>query len=350
MDQINPYEISSEEMAAALLAVRPGFTDRQLVALAEMFAAPHGLRGAPAGQYSDVLGNIGGKLTKYFGKVPHPQYHLYWLAYQTRRGRATFWHLRENVVDALSRLGWFEQPRLAERNFDVGGRVALARDVVSELSNSARKLLVVMAGAPSCELGASEVAKAMGWKHFIAANGAMGKIGRVFYEKLGHPDGLDAGEFEWWHVLATGRVEPERGFVWRLRPYVVEALVSSTGAEFEGNSHADASLEPPVGVEVPASRQVLISEIQRDEAVKRWVLRNACGRCEACGCSAPFVGKDGFPYLEVHHLKTLATGGSDRVSNAVALCPNCHRGLHHGATASTVLDEIYLRLNRLIRE
>ena len=42
----------------------------------------------------------------------------------------------------------------------------------------------------------------------------------------------------------------------------------------------------------------------------------------------PFLKINGARYLEVHHLKRLADGGSDTIENAVAVCPNCHRELH----------------------
>ena len=42
-----------------------------------------------------------------------------------------------------------------------------------------------------------------------------------------------------------------------------------------------------------------------------------------------FLNGRGTPYLEVHHVKTLAEGGADTIDNAVALCPTCHRALHH---------------------
>lgn len=38
--------------------------------------------------------------------------------------------------------------------------------------------------------------------------------------------------------------------------------------------------------------------------------------------------KINIPFLEVHHVKWLAKGGSDTVNNVVALCPNCHRKMH----------------------
>jgi len=61
------------------------------------------------------------------------------------------------------------------------------------------------------------------------------------------------------------------------------------------------------------------------------VLEIAAGICGGCKTSAPFYRKsDGRPYLEVHHRILLSNGGEDTVSNAIALCPNCHRQRHYG--------------------
>lgn len=38
--------------------------------------------------------------------------------------------------------------------------------------------------------------------------------------------------------------------------------------------------------------------------------------------------KNGKPYLESHHVITLADGGPDVIYNTVAICPNCHRKIH----------------------
>ncbi|MFH0957363.1 MAG: HNH endonuclease signature motif containing protein [Pseudomonadota bacterium] len=62
--------------------------------------------------------------------------------------------------------------------------------------------------------------------------------------------------------------------------------------------------------------------------VKAWVLNNSNGVCEGCKSPAPFEAIDGFPYLEVHHIRPLAEGGSDTIFNTAALCPNCHRRCH----------------------
>lgn len=54
----------------------------------------------------------------------------------------------------------------------------------------------------------------------------------------------------------------------------------------------------------------------------------AKGICQLCGENAPFLNKEGEPFLEVHHIKELANGGSDSLDNVIALCPNCHRKIH----------------------
>ena len=67
---------------------------------------------------------------------------------------------------------------------------------------------------------------------------------------------------------------------------------------------------------------------QRSQYVVESVERRAKGICELCEQEAPFKKPDGKPYLEVHHIVQLAKGGPDTISNAVALCPNCHRKMH----------------------
>lgn len=66
----------------------------------------------------------------------------------------------------------------------------------------------------------------------------------------------------------------------------------------------------------------------RDPYLKEMVKRIAKGNCQYCGKEAPFKDKFGEPYLEEHHVKSLADGGKDTIENVVAICPNCHRKMH----------------------
>lgn len=66
----------------------------------------------------------------------------------------------------------------------------------------------------------------------------------------------------------------------------------------------------------------------RDPSLKEMVKRIAEGKCQYCGNDAPFKDKNNEPYLEEHHIKRLADGGTDTIDNVVAICPNCHRKMH----------------------
>lgn len=86
---------------------------------------------------------------------------------------------------------------------------------------------------------------------------------------------------------------------------------------------------------IPIRVQVIIETYKRNPDVVAEVLHRASGKCERCQEPAPFKRKkDESPYLEVHHRKQLSAGGEDTVANATALCPNCHRNLHYGATGA----------------
>lgn len=68
--------------------------------------------------------------------------------------------------------------------------------------------------------------------------------------------------------------------------------------------------------------------IQRSALVTEIVKERAAGVCQLCNKPAPFYSKNGEPYLECHHVIWIKKNGPDEVSNAVALCPNCHKKMH----------------------
>ena len=112
----------------------------------------------------------------------------------------------------------------------------------------------------------------------------------------------------------------------------------------------ESGMAKPTGAASPARASRLASGYARDPAVKAWVLRRANGKCESCGEDAPFLDTDELPFLEVHHVRHLADGGSDRVTNAVALCPNCHRRLHFSLDRKISRERLYARVKELLRE
>ncbi|WP_061464048.1 HNH endonuclease [Peribacillus simplex] len=80
---------------------------------------------------------------------------------------------------------------------------------------------------------------------------------------------------------------------------------------------------------VDSSRKMAqTSAFTRSVYIKEFARRVSNGICQLCEKEAPFLDKQGNPFLEVHHIHYLSKGGTDTINNVVALCPNCHRKIH----------------------
>ena len=75
-------------------------------------------------------------------------------------------------------------------------------------------------------------------------------------------------------------------------------------------------------------RESISSVYIRNAKVVEETRKRANGVCQYCKQAAPFIDKNGNPYLEVHHVIWLSRGGEDSITNTVALCPNCHSRMH----------------------
>ena len=106
-------------------------------------------------------------------------------------------------------------------------------------------------------------------------------------------------------------------------------------------SHQPLLRDAPLGILSPKQTSATVMRISRAMSVKKWVEARSQGICEGCGKPAPFRNAKGEPFLEVHHVKHLVDGGTDRTSNAVALCPNCHRRCHHSNDKNEFTKSLY---------
>jgi predicted HNH restriction endonuclease len=195
-------------------------------------------------------------------------------------------------------------------------------------------------------------------------------VKKEYYEQLSKHFGRSTGAFEYRmqnisYVLSLmGRdwltgLKPAKN-VGKKTAVQIEALVLELGntpqapvVEFEmevRDNQRKPSLPKPQGSSQPATTVSQVVQFKRDPQVKAWVLREAKGICECCDQPAPFHGTDGVPFLEVHHVRKLAERGSDTVNNAVAICPNCHRALHYGVGSKELVDGLYGKVLRLIKE
>ncbi len=85
----------------------------------------------------------------------------------------------------------------------------------------------------------------------------------------------------------------------------------------------------------------------RSRAVRLYVLQRAAGVCEACDSEAPFVRPTGEAYLEAHHIRSVSDSGPDHPRWVAAVCPNCHREVHHGKDGKELDERLSEEVGRL---
>lgn len=137
-----------------------------------------------------------------------------------------------------------------------------------------------------------------------------------------------------------------RGGLDRIAPFAATDDQSQLAERVSSLRKTGLQFVPP-GVDVPRQVLTTTTTFVRDPAVKAWILLAANGECEGCKQPAPFLGVDGLPYLEVHHVMPLANHGSDRISNAAALCPNCHSRCHRSLDRDEFRMRLYEQIARL---
>ncbi len=128
-------------------------------------------------------------------------------------------------------------------------------------------------------------------------------------------------------------------------PTADEAKLEQRAGKFERQPF----LYVPKGIKNPVWTESTRKVYFRDPELRGWVRQQANGKCEGCGEPAPFK-KDGEPFLEVHHVKHMSQEGSDRPSNVVALCPNCHQRCHHSDDSAQFTAWLYDKVGRLEEE
>ncbi|MBW8327604.1 MAG: HNH endonuclease [Thiobacillus sp.] len=86
---------------------------------------------------------------------------------------------------------------------------------------------------------------------------------------------------------------------------------------------------------------------KRSQAVKSYVLARAKGICESCRNPAPFKKKSGHPYLEPHHTRQLSDDGLDSPQWVGAICPTCHRRIHHGEDGEEINRQLVIYIQSI---
>lgn len=116
-----------------------------------------------------------------------------------------------------------------------------------------------------------------------------------------------------------------------IKPEDSDELATPTSTTAMPDQLRQRALDAASGTRESNPREARRLYHQRSVAIREYVLARASGACESCGKPAPFTRQDGTLYLEPHHTRRLSDGGPDHPRWVGAICPNCHREIHHGA-------------------
>lgn len=94
-----------------------------------------------------------------------------------------------------------------------------------------------------------------------------------------------------------------------------------------------------------ATSTVLVNKYERDAALRAAAVRIHGTACQACGFSFSEVyGERGDGFIEVHHLRSLASYGGPIVVNPrtdlAVVCANCHRMIHRKPNQPLSIEEL----------
>jgi 5-methylcytosine-specific restriction protein A len=140
-----------------------------------------------------------------------------------------------------------------------------------------------------------------------------------------------------------------KAIVFKLIPLEnIEAVATDRGPP-QTVSLADLKLRAYAasGSAVGASGKSQRNIYTRSRDVRDYVLARADGICEACKTPALFNRKDGTPYLEPHHTRRVSDGGPDHPRWVGAICPTCHRNIHHGVDGPRLNDKLQRHLGQI---
>lgn len=145
---------------------------------------------------------------------------------------------------------------------------------------------------------------------------------------------------------SPNRDDLERDLVGSEEGLADQASMDAAVAELRRRRGLGGTAPQPAGEDRPEAVAATVKVWKRLASEVEHVLHRSGGACEACGV-APFIKDDGSVYLEVHHVRRLADGGADRVDNAVAVCPTCHRALHHAANRNDLVKALLSKVKEL---
>ena len=160
------------------------------------------------------------------------------------------------------------------------------------------------------------------------------EVFRRWYLQYDRMEEVDIGNGNVKQAIPVCNIFDEANFLDDLEAFVGKVHIFKRLATRQMTDDPDVLLpllqEMTRNIDHSVRRTATILTYERNPAIAEAAKLMAEGRCRLCDEDGPFMDKLlGLPFLETHHVKWLSKGGRDSMDNTVALCPNCHRKMHH---------------------
>lgn len=189
--------------------------------------------------------------------------------------------------------------------------------------------------APSRTLTATQMAKALGYPKYSAANLHYGKLGRLVAEQIGWRPLPEQTVF----VLVTFE-KLGREWHWIMRQAVARAL-EQLGWVKGKHSEIPEEVDLTMPLYEGAVKRIAVNAYERSSAAReKCILHYGC-RCAACGIIlAEKYRETAQGLIHVHHLRQLAETNAeyrvDPLADLRPVCPTCHAVIHTRTPAFTI--------------
>lgn len=202
------------------------------------------------------------------------------------------------------------------------------------------KMLQMHYYAPDRTITATQMAKAMGYHNYNAANLHYGKLGRLVGHALGwNPTTEEAQNADAVFILADFK-KPGKYWLWIMRSELARAMESLGWSDGRQSTIPEEILETARLYE-GAVRSISVNAYERNAAAREnSILHYGC-KCTACDIIlADVYGDVAQGYIHVHHLRQLSEINKEYQVNPVQdlrpVCPNCHAIIHLSNPPKTI--------------
>ncbi len=202
------------------------------------------------------------------------------------------------------------------------------------LSETQKKLLSAIYYFQQCEATAPQLAKYLGYEHYVTVNAIVGRLGKKIAKSLNIKRDYD--DWAGWDILFWGE-NSDKGFLWTLKDEFKKAIQQLDWIN-------DEKLPEEIDINdllEGSTKKISINAYERNPVARKLCIEIYGYKCFICNFDfKAFYGKMGENFIHIHHIIPLSEIGKEYKINPEKdlrpICPNCHAIIHRSKKAKSI--------------